>query len=299
MILIGRYFWVAFFAVLMSGGVMNSEARGATVIVMSDDSDHDSLPARSLISRTVARAIEKRLAGSGHRILDPFRALPKNTYGEKRVERRRLVEWARKAADGPVDILGTYTIYVFAHPLGKSFKERSYYKLLISGRLIFAFDLRVLAQSNIDNGRGTDLPRECTDKKGNLIAECAIANINAGARKLADRLGRKLVSRLDMKIGRASRANKPRDDARKTRKIDLIVRGLEPSEILAIEEYVVVLPGYVRHFLIEADSKRTHYRLRIRNSGEAIRNELGKIMQQLGVKGAQLDLEGNKLVVTK
>jgi hypothetical protein len=270
------------------------------ILVVGEDCDRDTVPRNSRVFRQVLQEVQNEFNNAGYRYFDET-TVGLNYLVENRTRRCRseLVEIARAVTDDhPVDMLVIFQIYASTTKLDFMTKAR----MRVEGIMIDPHSGQGYGNFEVVSRDEYNLPVDCS-------RECLLEELSEEARFLGRDLGDALVAMINRhwQPGTSSTATASTGGTTTTtvtqgsepgfvRLYEICFDGFSQTDILDIEEYLVIFSNYVSHRAKTSRATRTCYEYESGIAQAKLNRNLIKMLDHGGWQG-RVNGSGNSFEV--
>lgn len=292
----------------------------ATIVVMGEDADEDTIPRHNRIFNRVSDALKARMIEMGFKTFNET-AITMDITNPGRVRRTdaELVSVAKSITDTPIDVIIPFQIY--ASPQGDNYSDIKKLQIRISGRLLQIATGRELGNFEVSVG-----PKGIRPLPSNCNSDCVLERVGDEAKIVANEVGSVLAKKLDelspiqkKSEGSPSTTSSPstintkpvladtKKEVEKSSDVKcsglstaytVVLDGFDSSDIEIIEQTMIALQGYEHHRALNSRTKHSEYWYETCSDRSRLERNFRTLASQMPGQ-VRLELSGNKLVLEK
>lgn len=292
----------------------------ATVVVMGEDADEDTIPRHNRIFNRVSDALKARMIEMGFKTFNET-AVTMDITNPGRVRRTdaELISVAKSITDTPIDVIIPFQIY--ASPQGDNYSDIKKLQIRISGRLLQIATGRELGNFEVSIG-----PKGIRPLPANCNSDCVLERVGDEAKIVANEVGAVLAKKLDelspvqkksegsSPLTSSPSAAPPKPVLTETKKepekssdtkcaglssaYTIVLDGFDSSDIETIEQTMIALQGYEHHRALNSRTKHSEYWYETCSDRARLERNFRTLASQMPGQ-VRLELTGNKLVFEK
>lgn len=222
------------------------------ILIMSEDSDADTVPRGSRIFNRVQRAIENEMQVEGFTVFDETAVSMDITSPSKsgRTD-AELLTIARRIQSAPIDVVIVFQI--FANSEKNAYADISDLRIRVSGRMIDVRNGRALGNYEVSYG-----PNQLPPLPPNCDRNCVLENVGNESKRIARDVADVLATKLDYLSPATTAASSSSNIDQNVNSTNatctglsapysLTLIGFETEELNEIESVIIAFSGYSHH----------------------------------------------------
>lgn len=271
------------------------------ILIMSEDSDADTVARGSRIFNRVQRAIESEMQAEGFTVFDETAVsmdiTSPNKSGRNDAE---LLTIARRIQSAPIDVVVVFQI--FANSEKNAYADISDLRIRVSGRMIDVRNGRALGNYEVSYGPGQlpPLPPNCD-------RNCVLENVGNESKRIARDVADVLASKLDyLSPASANSSGSAHTDQSANLKASgctglstpysLTLIGFEAGELNEIESVISAFSGYSHHRPVRITGTEAAYWYETCAESAKLVQNIRAMIEMMGTE-ARVSLVDNKIEV--
>ncbi len=256
------------------------------ILIMGEDADEDTVPRNSRVFKRVLNAVSNQLHDMGFDVYDET-AITMDNFEQGRVRRsdQELIDIGRSVRRPPIDVVVMFSIYASVKDVGYTSKV----KTRIEGRMLQVNSGKRLGNFEVKTPKNWTAPAKCN-------RECVLEVVGDYSKILSNDLGavlgEKLAYMVDGSIGVADGSG----NGGLTTDYNLIFDNFSSSDMMDIEEYLVIFSGYKTHRPTYNSARRSELWYQSTIKSAKLNRNLNKMIEQLNLK-SRITFSGNTFTV--
>lgn len=260
------------------------------ILVMSDDSQAQTVPRDSRVIKSVVSALQGQLFDKQFDVYDES-AVSLDHFSQGRIRRSdaELLDIARSINRPPIDIVVVFSLYASTQKQNYTTKVSA----RIIGHMLNVQSGKFLGEFSVNSGQFWNAPQACS-------RECLAEVLADKAAVLANDLGAVLSEKLAWQIDEQQGSTEQIRAASNNMLSDyyLVFDGFSAEDFMQIEEYLVIFSGYDSLRPTEQMHTRVELLYRSSASNAKLNRNLKKMLHELGMR-AMLHFESNTFTIKR
>jgi hypothetical protein len=249
------------------------------LLIVGEDVGSETIPRNSRVFRSVVDALTTQMGRQGFEVYDQSAlSLGKFDLEREQMSDGDIIELARAMERPPIDVVVMFAIYADVDSQGYTTKLNAN----ISGRMLNVHSNKRLGNFAVKSPKPWNVNSRCN-------RDCIIKSVGSHAKTLANDLGHALALKLDASHGDDS-------SSQAVSAYTLIFDNFTASDLLDIEEYLVIFSGYKSHRPTVSSATRTELWYQSSIGSAKLNRNLKKMLNHLELKGA-VQFSGNTFTV--